>query len=268
MTSAHEPNPAGQSGKESVQLPSPTLWPPLLALGIALAATGLVTNNIVAAIGGVLALAGGVGWFLQVLPHEHHETVPVTAEPGHNRRLDEKGRAHRRFSRSAAASRAPAARDLPHFGGDQRRFGGRRRDGAAGGAVRRGQSSQHLVSDQSPRRGHLRADAGEHGADGGFPHRIVGRGDDLASHHVDFSRAALRRALADAAAPADCASAAFSPRSCGPACSTTFSISSIPHLISASTGDGSSLRKSLSESSSAWWSCGRCASRRGSSRSP
>jgi len=81
MTSAHEPNPANQSGGESVQLPSPTLWPPLLALGLALAAAGLVTNHIIAAIGGVLALAGSVGWFLQVLPHEHHETVPVTAKP-------------------------------------------------------------------------------------------------------------------------------------------------------------------------------------------
>jgi hypothetical protein len=81
MTSAHEPNLAGPSGKESVQLPSPTLWPPLLALGLALAAVGLVTKNIVAIIGGVLALAGCVGWFLQVLPRERHETVPVTAKP-------------------------------------------------------------------------------------------------------------------------------------------------------------------------------------------
>ena len=81
MTSTHEPNPAGSSGSESIQLPSPTLWPLLLALGIALAATGLVTNNIVAIIGGVLALAGCVGWFLQVLPRERHETVPVAAKP-------------------------------------------------------------------------------------------------------------------------------------------------------------------------------------------
>jgi hypothetical protein len=81
MTSAHEPNPASQASGESVQLPSPTLWPPLLALGIALAAVGLVTNDIVGIIGGVLALAGCVGWFLQVLPHEHHETVPVASKP-------------------------------------------------------------------------------------------------------------------------------------------------------------------------------------------
>lgn len=81
MTSAHEPNPAGQLNGESVQLPSPTPWPPLLALGIALAAAGLVTNDIVGIIGGVLALTGCVGWFLQVLPHEHHETVRVASKP-------------------------------------------------------------------------------------------------------------------------------------------------------------------------------------------
>jgi hypothetical protein len=81
MTSAHEPNPAGQPNGESIQLPSPTLWPPLFALGIALAAAGLVTNDIVGIIGGVLALAGCVGWFLQVLPHEHHETVQVASKP-------------------------------------------------------------------------------------------------------------------------------------------------------------------------------------------
>lgn len=81
MTSAHEPNPASQSGRESVQLPSPTLWPPLLALGLAVAAAGLVTNRVVALIGGLLALAGAVGWVLQVLPREHHEVVPITAKP-------------------------------------------------------------------------------------------------------------------------------------------------------------------------------------------
>jgi hypothetical protein len=80
MTS-HEPNPASQSGGENVQLPSPTLWPPLLALGIAVAAAGLVTNNIVTIVGGVLALAGCVGWFLQVLPRERHEIVPVATKP-------------------------------------------------------------------------------------------------------------------------------------------------------------------------------------------
>lgn len=81
MTASHEPNPASPGKPEGVQLPSPTLFPPLLAVGLALAAVGLVTNNIVTIVGGVLALAGAVGWFLQVLPHEHHESVPVETQP-------------------------------------------------------------------------------------------------------------------------------------------------------------------------------------------
>jgi hypothetical protein len=81
MTSAHQPNRENQSGGECVQLPSPTLWPPLLALGLALAALGLVTRNIVTIVGGALALAGCVGWFLQVLPQERHESVPMLAKP-------------------------------------------------------------------------------------------------------------------------------------------------------------------------------------------
>lgn len=50
-------------------------------MGIALGATGLVTNHVVREIGGVLALAGCVGWFLQVLPRERQETVQVGAKP-------------------------------------------------------------------------------------------------------------------------------------------------------------------------------------------
>jgi len=100
MTSAHEPNPASQSGKDSVQLPSPTLWPPLLALGLALAAAGLVTNHIVAAVGGVLAIAGCIGWFVQVLPRERHETVPIDAKPVTI------AISHRKVARVAAAAQA------------------------------------------------------------------------------------------------------------------------------------------------------------------
>jgi hypothetical protein len=81
MTSGHESNPLSHSGSESVQLPSPTAWPGLLALGLALAATGLVTTKIVTLIGAALASVGGVGWFLQVLPREHHQPVAVVAKP-------------------------------------------------------------------------------------------------------------------------------------------------------------------------------------------
>lgn len=81
MTPRHEPNPTTASAPEHVRLPAPTVWPGLLALGVTLMATGLVTSSKVTWVGAVLMLAGCVGWFLQVLPHEHHEEVPVVPKP-------------------------------------------------------------------------------------------------------------------------------------------------------------------------------------------
>jgi hypothetical protein len=66
--------------KNELQLPSPTAWPMVLALGIALVLTGMVTDGIVSILGGILAVAGMVGWFWQVLPHEAHEAVEVSTE--------------------------------------------------------------------------------------------------------------------------------------------------------------------------------------------
>ena len=81
MTSGNNPNPSARSGPEYVNLPAPTLWPLALALGVSLMATGLVTTTKVTWVGGVLALAGCIGWFLQVLPHDRHEEVPVVPTP-------------------------------------------------------------------------------------------------------------------------------------------------------------------------------------------
>jgi len=53
----------------------------VLALGVTLAAAGLISSSKVSWVGGVLALAGCVGWFFQVLPREHHEEVPVDSKP-------------------------------------------------------------------------------------------------------------------------------------------------------------------------------------------
>ena len=64
-----------------VSLPKPNLWPLLLAIGITLAGTGLISTRLVTIVGGVLVVAGAVGWFLQVLPHEQHEDVPVLLKP-------------------------------------------------------------------------------------------------------------------------------------------------------------------------------------------
>ncbi len=66
--------------EHGIQLPSPTAWPVVLALGIALVMTGMVTSGVVSILGGVLAIAATVGWFRQVLPHEAHEAVEVSRE--------------------------------------------------------------------------------------------------------------------------------------------------------------------------------------------
>ena len=60
-----------------VQLPAPTAWPIVLAFGITLLCAGLVTSESVSILGAILAIAGAVGWFRDVLPHEALETVPV-----------------------------------------------------------------------------------------------------------------------------------------------------------------------------------------------
>jgi hypothetical protein len=63
-----------------IQLPRPTAWPLVLALGISLIMAGMVTSIEIGILGLVLAIAGAVGWTLQVLPHEAHEPVPVSGE--------------------------------------------------------------------------------------------------------------------------------------------------------------------------------------------
>jgi hypothetical protein len=68
------------SSNDVVQLPSPTVWPMVLALGISLLLAGMVTNPAIGLLGGMLAAAGSVGWFFQVLPNEAHEPVEVRAE--------------------------------------------------------------------------------------------------------------------------------------------------------------------------------------------
>jgi hypothetical protein len=63
-----------------IEVPAPTAWPFVLAFGCSLLFAGLVTNISVTLFGAVLALAGSIGWFREVLPHEHEETVPVVRE--------------------------------------------------------------------------------------------------------------------------------------------------------------------------------------------
>ncbi len=63
-----------------IQLPRPTAWPLVLALGISLIMAGMVTNIAVGILGLLLSIAGSLGWFFQVLPHEAHEDIPVSLE--------------------------------------------------------------------------------------------------------------------------------------------------------------------------------------------
>lgn len=65
----------------AVILPSPTAWPIVLAFGITLLFAGLVTSSSVSILGAVLAIAGCIGWFCDVLPQEKEERVPVTEAP-------------------------------------------------------------------------------------------------------------------------------------------------------------------------------------------
>ena len=66
--------------EEVVQLPAPTAFPIVLALGLTFAFAGLVTNVGISILGGVLIVAGCVGWFRQVWPHAHHIAVPVKVQ--------------------------------------------------------------------------------------------------------------------------------------------------------------------------------------------
>ena len=77
----HTPEPQIDNAEPTeVLLPAPTAWPLALALGLALLFAGLLTNVSISILGAVLYLAGAVGWFREVLPHERHLAVPVEPE--------------------------------------------------------------------------------------------------------------------------------------------------------------------------------------------
>jgi hypothetical protein len=65
---------------EVLQLPAPTAFPIVLALGLTFAFAGLVTNVGISVLGAVLIVAGCVGWFRQVWPHAQHVAVPVRVQ--------------------------------------------------------------------------------------------------------------------------------------------------------------------------------------------
>jgi hypothetical protein len=73
-------NKAGERQMETVHMPAPTPWPIVLAFGSTLLFAGMVTSSAVSVLGGVLMIAGIVGWFRNVLPHEVHETMQVEVQ--------------------------------------------------------------------------------------------------------------------------------------------------------------------------------------------
>jgi hypothetical protein len=70
----------GHEDHEHVVLPEPTAWPVVLAIGLTLGFASLVTNPIMGYLGLGLTIVAAVGWFLDVLPNEKHEVIPVVVE--------------------------------------------------------------------------------------------------------------------------------------------------------------------------------------------
>ena len=67
--------------EDHVHLPLPTVWPFVLALGISLLVTGLITSVVISLLGLILSLVSSIGWFRAVLPVEAVELVEAHEEP-------------------------------------------------------------------------------------------------------------------------------------------------------------------------------------------
>jgi hypothetical protein len=70
----------GSRAPAEIEVPAPTAWPLVLAFGFTLMFAGLLTSASVSVLGVALAVAGSVGWFRELFPHEHEEIVPVVFE--------------------------------------------------------------------------------------------------------------------------------------------------------------------------------------------
>jgi hypothetical protein len=83
---------------DRVELPAPTVWPMVVALGLTLGFAGLVTHVVVSVVGAALVLVGGVGWWRCVLPEEKVEYVPVVRVASSTPPVTEPTRGVERFS--------------------------------------------------------------------------------------------------------------------------------------------------------------------------
>src|SRR5262245_54878937 len=73
-------NQSSETASDMIEVPAPTPWPIVFAFGLASVAAGLVTTEAITVLGAVVAAAGAVGWFRDVLPEEAHELLPVQAQ--------------------------------------------------------------------------------------------------------------------------------------------------------------------------------------------
>jgi hypothetical protein len=69
-----------ESRAAHIEVPASTPWPFVLAVGATAMFTGLVTNLSVSVFGVILALAGCIGWFREVLPEQREELATVVPE--------------------------------------------------------------------------------------------------------------------------------------------------------------------------------------------
>lgn len=70
-----------EHGINRVHMPLPTAWPFVLAVGVGLLVTGMVTTAGISLLGLLLVVLSAVGWFRNVLPVESHEYVEAALEP-------------------------------------------------------------------------------------------------------------------------------------------------------------------------------------------
>src|SRR5258708_1966330 len=142
-------------GPSEIEVPAATAWPFVLAFGFTLMFAGLLTSVSVSVLGAVLAVAGCVGWFQEVFPHEHEVVVPLV--PGEIRIATER-RVVERLPVAADQLRAwLPVHTYPISAGREGRIGRKRSNGRASLRLRRTEGRKHLVSHQSSCRGGLRA---------------------------------------------------------------------------------------------------------------
>lgn len=77
MSSEHPEQATSRDRAAAFELPAPTGWPLVLALGICLLAAGVVTNLAFSVLGLILAISGIRGWLLELAPGCGEVEVPL-----------------------------------------------------------------------------------------------------------------------------------------------------------------------------------------------